>query len=700
MPLHSVPNLNRRETWADRRRLARAHVRAERWAHRRRALRLAVWAILRWFVATGWKHRVTLRPVWVGLALAVAAATFHVAQGGWTWAVLCVITGALYLGYRGYAPAGAIAVMHRALELRPAPMRRLGTRAAGLPLLRNVSLPGTRRTRFQRRRIIYAWTVYGLASLWFLVAVRAGAGRPMSTGYLPLLVAACGIPWWWHRRIRSKTDPAWMQTWAELVACDGGVLPGSYLTSYRTIRGGWTAVIQLIPGKGTTEQAITALARVASAFQVPLSSVTIEPTPGGDASRAVIRVLEDNPLEEAQLWQGPSAWNFVKGLAPICVYSDLDIGFYQFWRQHSGAVHTLISGCTDSGKSRLLELLLSYERHSCGLIVSWLCDPQRGQSVPAYKRHVDYFAGSVEEGLRMLQLAQAIMYARNAYLADLLWEDEDGDTEEGKSFFEPSVEMPLLSITIDEAHKVLKLPAAVAIAEELATMGRKCGVKLRLVTPVPLVDNLGGSMTLRDAVASGNVIVFRTQSRLTKDLAFNGLLAVDPTQLPRKFGNGLTTGGLGFMLGDSDRPSTMRTFYVPKPKVWATSGETVALDELSRRAREQALEELEELEELAALAGAPAPLLRGAGASTGGAGALPALPQPRRSPGEVPALILAFLGTPDHAQASTSVIADCIGAPKSSVSDALGRLVAKGQVRQMSRGVYALAPHLVTTGAE
>jgi len=92
--------------------------------------------------------------------------------------------------------------------------------------------------------------------------------------------------------------------------------------------------------------------------------------------------------------------------------------------------------------------------------------------------------------------------------------------------------MPLLVITIFEAHALLALDGARAIAEDIGKMSRKCGIKLRLETQVPLLDQLGNSTTLRDMVVSGNVVVFRTANRLTGQVAFNGNLPVDPASHP------------------------------------------------------------------------------------------------------------------------------------------------------------------------
>jgi hypothetical protein len=256
--------------------------------------------------------------------------------------------------------------------------------------------------------------------------------------------------------------------------------------------------------------------------------------------------------------------------------------------------------------------------------------------------------------VRMLRRAVAVMYARNAHLARVEWQDERGRARKGKAHFEPTPQMPLLSITIEEAHAVLSIPEARKLAEDIAKMGRKCGVSLRLVVQVPLLDQLGNSMTLRDGVAGGNVVVFRTANRLSGQVAFNGTLPVDPSQLPRQFPDGSSTAGLGYILGASDRQAIMRSYCDLDPFSWATAGDTVHLDPAP--AAEQSATD-------------PAPA-----ASTPASGT---------------EAIVAFLRS--HGDAHTGVIADAVNMPRGTVSTLLTRLKDRGQVRQVRHGVWAAA---------
>jgi DNA-binding transcriptional ArsR family regulator len=501
-------------------------------------------------------------------------------------------------------------------------------------------------------------------------------------GFLLAGTLAAAVPWWWHHRIRpipAEPPPGdWAEIWASRVAGADGALPGSHLTDHVPTDVGWTATVELPPGKATTTTAVTATERIASAYGRPLSSIVVEPTASGDASRARLMVLTTNPLEAVQPWPGPQLLDLLEGTAPIGVYPDGEQARFRFWRQGSGGVHSLTSGTTGSGKSIFIGMKLGYERHSGDLICSWVCDPQGGQSLPDWIDHVDFAARTAEEGAEMLRMGVAVMYARNDFLARVVWTDDRGRRRVGKGFFEPTPEMPLLRITIEEGHRVMLIKEAVAYAEEIANMGRKCGVCLDFVTQVPLLSQLGNSTPLRAALAGGNVTVFRTADRLTgqvSGLAFDGDVAVDPYRLPRQFRDGSTTAGLGYTLGGSDRPAIMRAFYDADPFAWATSGETVRLDALSAAAAAVACR-------VGIDYGAPRP---GDVHHSPAADTRP-VAGPRRPARDA---VVDYLHTRAHAH--TGVIARDLDLPLPTVSKALSRLASAGLVRPVRHGVWALA---------
>jgi hypothetical protein len=434
---------------------------------------------------------------------------------------------------------------------------------------------------------LYATAVTSSASWWLWCATNGVDGA------MPAWLAGGGgllaLPWWWHYRIRgvpAAPEPAADDTptnsrihvWNQKVACQGGPLEHSRLLDTEEIRGGWAGTIEIL--RGNTDRAVMATKDIGAALRLKAGSIWIEPTPQGELHLARILVLEENPLQTRLDWTGPTL-NAAKGTSVLGWYADMGEVRYRHYRPESGPVHTLIAGSTDAGKSRTVDQLLAEERHS-GVIVSQIIDPQGGQSLPDWQGHVNAYARNLTDARVLLTRARDRMYARNALLAGIRWVDDRGRERTGIGQFtpgDPRHGLKLLSITIDEAQTVLADPACRALVEEMIAMSRKCGIKFRLITQVPLLSSLGNSMAIRDAVAAGNVIVLRTANRLSGQVAFNGALPVDPSSLPKEWPNGSTTSGIGFVFAPgADRAATMRVGYVEDVFGWASTGPHIDLE--------------------------------------------------------------------------------------------------------------------------
>lgn len=433
---------------------------------------------------------------------------------------------------------------------------------------------------------VYA-TLVTSAGSWWLWCATDGVG-----GQMPAWLAGGGgllaLPWWWHYRIRgvpTAPEPAVdtptnsrILTWDQKVACQGGPLEHSRLLDTEEIRGGWAGTIEML--RGNTDRAVMATKDIGAALRLKAGSIWIEPTAQGELHLARILVLEENPLQTRLDWTGPTL-DPAKGTSVLGWYADMGEVRYRHYRPGSGPVHTLIAGSTDAGKSRTVDQLLAEERHS-GVIVSQIIDPQGGQSLPDWQGKVNAYARNITEARVLLARARDRMYARNAFLANVKWVDDLGRDRVGIGQFtpgDPRHGLKLLSITIDEAQTVLADPVCRALVEEMIAMSRKCGIKFRLITQVPLLSSLGNSMAIRDAVAAGNVIVLRTANRLSGQVAFNGALPVDPSSLPKEWPDGSTTSGIGFVFAPgADRAATMRVGYVEDVFGWASSGPSIELE--------------------------------------------------------------------------------------------------------------------------
>ncbi|MCW2900886.1 MAG: hypothetical protein JWO67_3151 [Streptosporangiaceae bacterium] len=439
-------------------------------------------------------------------------------------------------------------------------------------------------------RHIQAAAAIMAGTLWLMEAVMHGVAQPMPA-WLVGVGGVLAMPWWWRHRIRNHaapapvidSDPELIELWRTKVSCAGGPLEHSRILEVEEIRGGWSGLGEVT--KGNYDRAVMATKDIGGALKLKTGSITIEPSPDGSLHLFQVLVQSDNPLQEVHHWPGPTL-DVATGVSRIGLYTDANPVKYRHYRPKSGPVHDLIAGSTDAGKSVLVKLLLAEERHS-GVIASVLLDPQRGQSYSesGWKKAVAQFAGGIVEIRARLQELRDRMYARNELMSTIRWVDEDGYEVEGIEEFtpgDPRHGLCMISVTVDEAQTVLADPVCCALIEEMIGMSRKCGIKFRLITQVPLLGSLGNSMAIRDAVAAGNVIVFRTANRLSGQVAFNGSMPVDPCTLPKEWPNGDTTSGLGYIFGPgADRPATIRTYLIVKPRQWATSGTPAALEPYS-----------------------------------------------------------------------------------------------------------------------
>jgi len=432
----------------------------------------------------------------------------------------------------------------------------------------NLSPTGRACQRIARRARYAAYTA-APAAAWLATAAwfpPASPATPTLTAVLAAGTTIAGRTWVTWRRSQCRPTPpptveatsndqqrraAITTTWTTRIANSG---PLADVTIHN---------VQLLPGTGqnwratlrTPEQRPTivpntaaAIAAIAGAYQVGTIDVTIEPDPG-DASTAQIWVQQDSPLARGSMWHGPTGQEILDGSHVCGIYADGTPVSYVWWE--SGAVHDMICGATGSGKSALVKALIAVELNSGGNVISWLIDPQRGQSFAGVRDHVDWFASDIAEARRMLLATAVEMYRRNA-----------SHVRAGKETWTVDDNDPLLVVTIDEAHRLANDPVCQGLIEQLLAMARKVGIKLRLITQVPLVSSLG-STEAKDAL--GQKIIFRTGSSVSSIVAAQGH-EIRPHLLPTTWPSHIAdrtpnTAGLGYIV-TSERVSLMRTHWI------------------------------------------------------------------------------------------------------------------------------------------
>ncbi|MFD9061434.1 winged helix-turn-helix transcriptional regulator [Kitasatospora purpeofusca] len=524
-----------------------------------------------------WRHRRHLAPLYSAAALAAYGQAITLAPHGGIGALaadLALPAGVAGLrAWRKKKPytnrAARFLHTHRALPTPPdRPMRRgellrtsAATAAAGA-LVTAMPLLGT--GPFEAP--IAGW-------LWF-------AWLPATAG-----------PWWWRRRIRAnpgrpEAQEARAARWAAKIGSSRGALPGSVLANVRELEvdGAWAADIILDAERHTTADARMMTGRIAGALGVPIASVAVDAPADGTNDKATLLVYETNPLIEVPHCPVETALDTTIGIAVLGPHIDGSPALYQMWRPGWGAVHDHISGATGSGKSGVVTSLFAIERHADGLICSWGGDPQFGKSFGYWCDYLDYFAPGVDECLAMLLAADAELDRRSKASAFATWTDADGDLMYGETDFVPTPEEPLLVITIDEWQDVWgAYPEAIDIAVRLAILGRKCGIKLRLITHLPTLDSVG-SPKLRQPLTSGNIIALRTTEKSAGHVIN---LPADPNDLPTTWPGmpGSTTTGIGFIKSVEARAAVFRGWRPEKKETatrWAKGGRPGTLGEESR----------------------------------------------------------------------------------------------------------------------
>lgn len=320
--------------------------------------------------------------------------------------------------------------------------------------------------------------------------------------------------------------------------------------------------------------------RMAATRGTSVFNIHVAGVPNQREDQGIVTIFHRNPLEDLVPFPGPTI-DIDTGCATVGRRSDLGPALIRFWQPGSGAWHEIVCGGSGAGKSRYIDYALINERHALDadgqhLIVSWIADPQEGQSLPDWQDQVDRFARDVPEALVLMQDVYREMIARNKELSQRPWTDSRGRKRKGVNHFTPTAEMPLLSITLEEAPALLADPRIKKIVEMILKMGRKCGIRLRLVTQVPSIAELGNSFTIRPLLAAMSIVCLRTTEAITSG-AFPSLPG-DPKNLPEMFPDESPTFGLGYIMG-AVKPAMFRTFYSDENVVydWASAGSTAHL---------------------------------------------------------------------------------------------------------------------------
>lgn len=446
--------------------------------------------------------------------------------------------------------------------------------------------------------------VYAAGSAWEV----STHGGPFWHGSGWLIAGAwlLAAPWAYRHRWRWEPDAEpelpdvefeevteFQQIWQDYVAGSEGPLHHTHLTPEWDIPGGKQADVVLPRGRLAAEDVIAQFRKIRSAYDVAPTQLAVEETPDRRATRARITVLQREELATARAYEGPTL-DPETGLARVGFYLDGQPAHMQLWAPGSGAIDTFVVGTKGSGKSRFLDREAA-ELHLSPLTVLWIADAQGGASLGDWlEGAARYAVGGEEFGyeeiMKMIRAYHRIIDRRSTYHArEIEWVDRKGrDRKGGKTFFDPTPELPLLHLLGDEMHLVVQHPIhgkeAVHRLGLIAKTNRKSGGGMTYATHNASEGEMGGRRAgiFRAMLREGNAVGLRTGESGSHDMMG---LKLDPSKLPAYFADGSKTQGLGYIKGpDMRETAQFRAEYVDDPYGIASMPAAGHLDAMSLEA--------------------------------------------------------------------------------------------------------------------
>ncbi|BCL23013.1 sporulation protein SsgA [Streptomyces tuirus] len=277
-----------------------------------------------------------------------------------------------------------------------------------------------------------------------------------------------------------------------------------------------TAQLALQPGEQTNDDVAKALARIASALDLPKSAVRYSPDPDSERRGDLVIVPEDM-LAEVVEWEGPSnqggsiAEPLVIGRyddgAPLLIWlpGDPDAG--------RNSTHVLVAGGTGSGKGDAALNLLTEIQSRTDVIV-WFSDPKAFQDFAPLRAGLDWAAEGGSQTEAMVAAVEAAIPARTRWLgshgyrqwapaaAQVQNDPEHSCRADGRAC--GCAGMPFLVAWFEEAANTLRAmgdDAFTGIAQE----ARSAGISLIVSLQRPSYDQMSTSTraSLPSVVALG-----------------------------------------------------------------------------------------------------------------------------------------------------------------------------------------------------
>ncbi|MEV8523161.1 hypothetical protein AB0451_03235 [Streptomyces sp. NPDC052000] len=331
------------------------------------------------------------------------------------------------------------------------------------------------------------------------------------------------------------------------------------------------AIAQALDMKAADTPGVTAEERlhlrVIDARRIEVSDMAVNPLAGGVKLDLDRLIMDDQGYVTIgrDLYDNPARWRLLKSDAKRRGLSG---------RSSASAVHSFGSGTTGAGKTSLEEDLQIAQRANG--FVSWLADGKGGAGYAPWMNDIDWILKSPYGALVMAQAGTAVSEFRYAEQMKMQWLDEEGYTEDGRSFFVPFEPFAPMSLTWDEFNEmILKDPQADHVkpllggVSSIGRLSRAAGVSARIWLQIPNLDAIGSNASanaIRDMLQSGNIALFRTARA---DVDAMSLGSRKPqfklAPLPERFPDGSETGGLFYMADGTAQYTQSRVAFHSNP---------------------------------------------------------------------------------------------------------------------------------------
>ncbi|MFF1709299.1 hypothetical protein [Streptomyces sp. NPDC058268] len=326
------------------------------------------------------------------------------------------------------------------------------------------------------------------------------------------------------------------------------------------------AIAQALDLEG--EDAVSRLhLRVIDARRIEVNEMTTNPLQGGvPLDLDALTMDEQGYITVGQdIYGNPAKWRLLK-------FDPKRRGLSG--QPSASAVHSFGSGTTGAGKTSLEEDLQVAQRKNG--FISWLADGKGGAGYAPWLTELDWLLKSPYGAMLMGQASNAVSDYRYAEQMQLQWLDDQGFTENGRSFFVMDDPFKPMVVTWDEFNEmILKDPQAFHVkpllrsVSSVGRLSRAAGMAARVWVQIPNLDSIGSDASanaIRDMLQSGNIALFRT-ARSDVDIMSLGSRTPEfrLAPLPERFPDGSETGGLCYMADGKAQYTASRAMFHSNP---------------------------------------------------------------------------------------------------------------------------------------